>query len=193
MYGAVVKTFGRTNFSTMFQKCNRQLRNVGNCIHKKALRLPMIFLYNCNQRRICVFDCRRYSLYKQRNKMKCCNLYLLYRDYMISGTTLTKIMFMSEDTMIVGDAIRRIDEVLGEKPLSESRTNHISYDNSITLEHVSYSYDGKKSALNDISLSIKSGEVVARWRVRSGGGKTRFANIITRFLTRKRAHTDRKY
>ena len=46
--------------------------------------------------------------------------------------------------MIVGDAIHRIDEVLGEKPLSESRTNHIPYDNSITLEHVSYSYDGEK-------------------------------------------------
>ena len=83
--------------------------------------------------------------------------------------------------MIVGDAIRRIDEVLGEKPLSESRTNHISYDNSITLEHVSYSYDGKKSALNDISLSIKSGEVVALVGA-SGGGKTTLANIITRFF-----------
>ena len=32
----------------------------------------------------------------------------------VIGTTLTKIMFMSEDSMIVNDAINRIDEVLRE-------------------------------------------------------------------------------
>lgn len=32
----------------------------------------------------------------------------------VIGTTLTKIMFMSEDAMIVNDAINRIDEVLKE-------------------------------------------------------------------------------
>ena len=38
----------------------------------------------------------------------------------------------------------RINEVLNEKPLSESSVNNIPKDNGITLEHVSYSYDGKK-------------------------------------------------
>ena len=79
----------------------------------------------------------------------------------VIGTTLTKIMFMSEDAMIVGDAINRINEVLNEKPLSESSVNNIPKDNGITLEHVSYSYDGKKNALNDVSLSIKPGQTVA--------------------------------
>ena len=55
--------------------------------------------------------------------------------------------------MIVGDAIGRIDEVLNEKPLPESSENNIPKDNGITLEHVSYSYDGVKNALNDVSLS----------------------------------------
>ena len=36
----------------------------------------------------------------------------------VIGTTLTKIMFMSEDAMIVNDALSRIDEVLNEKPLA---------------------------------------------------------------------------
>ena len=87
----------------------------------------------------------------------------------------------SEDTMIVSDAINRIDEVLNEKPLSESRVNNVPNDNSITLEHVSYSYDGKKNALNDISLSIKAGQTIALVGA-SGGGKTTLANIITRFF-----------
>jgi len=57
-------------------------------------------------------------------------------------TTLTKIMFMSEDAMIVHDAICRIDEVLSESPLSESKVKNVPFDYSIALEHVSYSYDG---------------------------------------------------
>ena len=87
--------------------------------------------------------------------------------------------------MIVGDAINRIDEVLNEKPLSESKGNNIPKDNGITLEHVSYSYDGEKNALDDVSLSIKPGQTVALVGS-SGGGKTTLANIVTRFLMRKK-------
>ena len=54
-------------------------------------------------------------------------------------------MFMSEDAMIVGDAMNRIEEVLNEKPLSESKVNNVPSDHSITLEHVIYSYDVRKT------------------------------------------------
>ena len=99
----------------------------------------------------------------------------------VIGTTLTKIMFMSEDAMIVGDAISRIDEVLQEKPLPESAVNKEPKDNGVILEHVSYSYDGKKNALNDVSLTIQPGQTVALVGA-SGGGKTTLANLITRFF-----------
>lgn len=98
----------------------------------------------------------------------------------VIGTTLTKLMFMSEDTMIVNDAISRIDEVLNEKPLPESKVENVPADHSITLEHVSYSYDAK-NALNDVSLSIRSGQTVALVGA-SGGGKTTLASLITRFF-----------
>ena len=90
-------------------------------------------------------------------------------------------MFMSEDAMIVGDAINRIDEVLREKPLPESAVNNEPKDNGVILEHVSYSYDGKKNALNDVSLTIQPGQIVALVGA-SGGGKTTLANLITRFF-----------
>ena len=99
----------------------------------------------------------------------------------VIGTTLTKIMFMSEDAMIVNDAINRIDEVLDEKPLPESGANNTPKDNGVVLEHVSYSYDGEKNALNDVSLKIRPGQVVALVGA-SGGGKTTLANIVTRFF-----------
>lgn len=49
------------------------------------------------------------------------------------------------------------------------------------LEHVSYSYDGKKNALNDVSLTIQPGQTVALVGP-SGGGKTTLANLLTRFF-----------
>lgn len=90
-------------------------------------------------------------------------------------------MFMSEDAMIVGDAINRIDEVLKEKPLPESAATNEPKDNGVILEHVSYSYDGKKNALNDVSLTIQPGQTVALVGP-SGGGKTTLANLIARFF-----------
>lgn len=67
--------------------------------------------------------------------------------------------------------------------VSSRRSSSITWskDNGITLEHVSYSYDGKKNALNDVSLSIKPGQTVALVGS-SGGGKTTLANIVTRFF-----------
>ena len=99
----------------------------------------------------------------------------------VIGTTLTKIMFMSEDAMIISDALNRINEVLDEKPLSEGHMKHAPKDNGVTLEHVSYSYDGTKNALNDVSLRVEPGQTIALVGA-SGGGKTTLANIVTRFF-----------
>ena len=52
---------------------------------------------------------------------------------------------------------------------------------SITLEHVTFSYDGQKDALSDLSLSIPSGQVAALVGP-SGGGKTTLAGIAARFF-----------
>ena len=71
--------------------------------------------------------------------------------------------------------------MLNEKPLSESKVNNVPSDHSITLEHVIYSYDGEKNALNDVSMSIKPGRTIALVGS-SGGGKTTLANIVTRFF-----------
>ena len=59
--------------------------------------------------------------------------------------------------------------------------NNTPKDNGITLEHVSCSYDGEKNALNDVSLRVAPGQVIALVGA-SGGGKTTLANIVTRFF-----------
>lgn len=178
----VVKTFGQTIFS--FKRFKAAIDNYETWViaYTKALRLPMMF-YTTAINGVFAFLIAGGILFARGGVTNELLLNLIFYIVItpVIGTTLTKIMFMSEDAMIVGDAINRIDEVLNEKPLPESRVNNIPSDNSIILEHVSYSYDGKKNALNDVSLSIKPGQTIALVGA-SGGGKTTLANIITRFF-----------
>ena len=99
----------------------------------------------------------------------------------IISVTLTKIMFQSENAMIVDDALHRIDSVLKMAPLGEAKHPQSPQDGSVEVEHVRFSYDGQKDALKDISLSIPSGRTVA-FVGPSGGGKTTLANVIARFF-----------
>lgn len=178
----VVKTFGQTIFS--FKRFKNAIDNYETWViaYTKGLRLPMMF-YTTAINGVFAFLIAGGILFTRGGVTNELLLNLIFYIVItpVIGTTLTKIMFMSEDAMIVGDAINRIDEVLNEKPLSESRVNNIPKDNGVTLEHVSYSYDGKKNALNDVSLSIKPGQTVALVGS-SGSGKTTLANIITRFF-----------
>ena len=178
----VVKTFGQTIFS--FKRFKNAIDNYETWViaYTKGLRLPMMF-YTTAINSVFAFLIAGGILFTRGGVTNELLLNLIFYIVItpVIGTTLTKIMFMSEDAMIVGDAINRINEVLNEKPLSESSVNNIPKDNGITLEHVSYSYDGKKNALNDVSLSIKPGQTVALVGS-SGGGKTTLANIVTRFF-----------
>lgn len=178
----VVKTFGQTIFS--FKRFKAAIDNYETWViaYTKALRLPMMF-YTTAINGVFAFLIAGGILFTRGGVTKELLLNLIFYIVItpVIGTTLTKIMFMSEDAIIVGDAMNRIDEVLNEKPLSESAVNNIPSDNSIILEHVSYSYDGEKNALNDVSMSIKPGQTIALVGP-SGGGKTTLANIVTRFF-----------
>lgn len=183
----VVKTFGQTIFS--FKRFKATIDNYEKWViaYTKALRLPMMF-YTTAVNGVFAFLIAGGILLTRGGVTKELLLNLIFYIVItpVIGTTLTKIMFMSEDAMIVNDAINRIDEVLQEEPLSESSTGNVPSEHSITLEHVCYSYDVKehvpsKNALNDVSLSIPSGQVVALVGA-SGGGKTTLANIVTRFF-----------
>lgn len=94
--------------------------------------------------------------------------------------TMTKIMFQSENKMIVADAFKRIDSVMNISPLEATKCQKPT-DASVQLKNVSYSYDGEIKAIDNVSLDIKSGQTVA-FVGPSGGGKTTLANLITRFF-----------
>ena len=178
----VVKAFGQTIFS--FKRFKGTIDNYEKWViaYTKEMRLPMM-CYTTAINGVFAFLIAGGILFTWGGVTNevLVNLILYIVITPVIGTTLTKIMFMSEDAMIVGDALGRIDEVLNEKPLSESSVNNTPKDNGITLEHVSYSYDGEKNALNDVSLRVAPGQVIALVGA-SGGGKTTLANIVTRFF-----------
>ena len=99
----------------------------------------------------------------------------------VISLTLTKLMFMSENGMIVQDAITRIDSVLQSPPLSQPSAPQHPKDSSVTLDYVTFSYDGAKNALEDVSLSIGAGQTAA-FVGPSGGGKSTLAALVARFF-----------
>lgn len=99
----------------------------------------------------------------------------------IISVTLMKVMFMSENNMIVSDALQRIDGILAIKPLPEPSASQTPKDNSVTFENVTFAYEGAdRNAIDGITLDVKAGETVALVGP-SGGGKTTAAGLVARF------------
>ena len=99
----------------------------------------------------------------------------------IISVTLMKVMFMSENNMIVSDALQRIDGILAIKPLPEPSAPQKPKDNSVAFENVTFAYEGAdRNAIDGITLHVKAGETVALVGP-SGGGKTTAAGLIARF------------
>lgn len=178
----VVKTFGQTIFS--FKRFKASIDNYEKWVieYTKEMRGPMLF-YTTAVNSVFAFLIAGGIILTGNGASKEVLLNLIFYIVVtpVIGTTLTKIMFMSEDSMIVNDAINRIDEVLREKPLFRGREDHVPADASVVLEHVSYSYDGVKNAVSDVSLSIRPGQKIALAGA-SGSGKTTLANLAARFF-----------
>ena len=178
----VVKTFGQTVFS--FKKFKGTIDNYERWViaYTKQLRWPMI-CYTLAVNSVFVFLIAGAFLFASGGTDGGALLNLLFYIIItpVISLTLTKLMFMSENGMIVHDAITRIDRVLESPSLSCSNAPKHPKDSSVALEHVTFSYDGVKNALEDISLSIGTGQTVA-FVGPSGGGKSTLAALIARFF-----------
>ncbi len=178
----VVKTFGQTVFS--FKKFKGTIDNYERWViaYTKQLRWPMTF-YTLAVNSVFVFLIAGAFLFASGGTDGGVLLNLLFYIIItpVISLTLTKLMFMSENGMIVQDAITRIDRVLESPSLSCSNAPKHPKDSSVALEHVTFSYDGVKNALEDISLSIGTGQTVA-FVGPSGGGKSTLAALIARFF-----------
>lgn len=178
----VVKTFGQTVFS--FKKFKGTIDNYERWViaYTKQTRRPMTF-YTLAVNSVFVFLIAGGFLLSHGGADSDVLLNLLFYIIItpVISLTLTKLMFMSENGMIVQDAITRIDGVLQSPSLSQPDAPQHPKDSSVTLENVTFSYDGAKNAIENISLSIGAGQTVALVGP-SGGGKSTLAALIARFF-----------
>ena len=177
----VVKTFGQTVFS--FQRFKASIDNYSKWViaYTKDLRTPMIF-YTAAVNGVFVFLIAGALLlnggFADSNFLLNLMFYIIITP--IISITLTRIMFSSENAMIVDDAMKRIDSILNLQPLPENG-HYRPGDASIQLKNASYSYDGAKDAVHGLTMQIASGETIALVGP-SGGGKTTAAGLIARFF-----------
>lgn len=179
----VVKTFGQSVFS--FKRFQASIRKYEKwtIAYTKEMRIPMTVYTTVINAVFAVLIAA--TFFFTRNGAD--NTFLLNLLFYIIITpiitvTMNKIMYSSENQLIVADAISRIESILEKKPLPETAHAQEPENNSITFENVSFRYeDAGRDALHQINLAIKEGEHVA-FVGPSGGGKTTLASLVARFF-----------
>lgn len=178
----VVKTFGQSVFS--FRRFKNSIDDYEKWVisYTKDLRIPMVLYTTMINAVFAILIGATFVLTTNGLTSEfLLNLIFYIIITPIITVTLNKIMFSSENAMIVEDALARIDSIMEIKPLAEARNPVHPKDASVSFENVSFRYpDAKTDALHQINLTIHSGEHVALVGP-SGGGKTTLASLIARF------------
>ena len=178
----VVKTFGQSVFT--FKKFKVTIDEYEKWVvaYTKELRMPMLF-YTAAINGVFAFLIAGGLLFTQNGVTSEFLLNLLFYIIItpVISLTLTKIMYMSENKVIVADALQRIDSILTAQPVPESPAPRHPKDSSVTLKDVHFSYDGSEDVIRGVSMNIQPGQTVALVGP-SGSGKSTLASLMVRFF-----------
>ena len=178
----VVKTFGQSVFS--FKKFKATIDEYEKWViaYTKELRMPMM-LYTAAINGVFAFLIVGGLLFTRNGVTSEFLLNLLFYIIItpVISLTLTRIMYMSENELVVADALARVDSVLDAEPVPENDHPRHPKDAYVSLKDVHFSYDGKTDVIKGVSLKIQPGQMVA-FVGPSGGGKSTLANLICRFF-----------
>ena len=178
----VVKTFGQSVFSFKRFKATIDEYEKWVVAYTKEMRRPML-LYTAAVNGVFAFLIAGGLLFTRNGVTPEFLLNLLFYIIItpVISLTLTKIMYMSENKMVVADALSRIDSVLDAEPVPAFGQPQHPQNSSVTLRDVHFSYDGKAEVIKGVSMDIKPGQTVALVGP-PGGGKSTLASLICRFF-----------
>ena len=178
----VVKTFGQSVFS--FKKFKATIDEYEKWVvaYTRDMRLPMM-LYTAAINGVFAFLIAGGLIFTRQGVTPQFLLNLLFYIVItpVISLTLTKMMYMSENKMIVADALSRIDSVLDAEPMTTGAEPRYPKDSSLEFKNVHFSYDGKTDVISGVSLSVKPRQTVA-FVGPSGGGKSTLASLACRFF-----------
>ena len=180
----VVKTFGQSVFS--FKRFRTSIDEYKKWViaYTLDLRLPMTLyttLVNASFAVLIAFT----LVMARRNSLD--GEFLLNLIYYIIVTpsmavTLNRIMFATENEMIVAEALDKTGRILAIDPLKDPDDAKLPDKNELELKNVRFRYpEAANFAVDGISLDIKPGQKIALVGP-SGGGKTTTASLMARFF-----------
>ncbi len=176
----VVKTFGQSVFSFKRFRTSIEKYEKWTIAYTEDLRIPMVAYTTIINAVFTILIAAAFFFTASNTFLLNLLFYIIITP--IITVTLNKIMFSSENKMIVADALARVDGIMDRRPLEESGREEQPKDHSIIFERVSFRYeDAAKDALHQINFKIGEGEHVA-FVGPSGGGKTTLASLIARFF-----------
>lgn len=94
---------------------------------------------------------------------------------------LSMVSFIVLNLARTAESLKRINEVLDEETdIRDGEGDFPVADGSVRFEKVSFSYDGEREVLKEVSLYAKQGQKIA-FVGSTGAGKTTVTNLINRF------------
>lgn len=180
----VVKTFGQSVFSFKRFKASIDQYQKWVIAYTLDLRLPMVLYTTLVNSCFSVLIGMTLFVAKDGEVDGHFLLNLLY--YIIVtpaiAVTLNRLMFASENEMIVAEALSKTNRILAIAPLSVPSDAKRPENNELVLHNVRFRYpEASRFAVDGVSLSVKPGQKIALVGP-SGGGKTTMASLMARFF-----------
>lgn len=180
----VVKTFGQSVFSFKRFKASIDQYQKWVIAYTLDLRLPMVLYTTLVNSCFSVLIGMTLFVTKDGKVDGHFLLNLLY--YIIVtpaiAVTLNRLMFASENEMIVAEALTKTNRILAIAPLSVPSDAKRPENNELVLHNVRFRYpDASRFAVDGVSISVKPGQKIALVGP-SGGGKTTTASLMARFF-----------
>lgn len=180
----VVKTFGQSVFSFKRFKASIDQYQKWVIAYTLDLRLPMVLYTTLVNSCFSVLIGLTLFVVKDGEVNGDFLLNLLY--YIIVtpaiAVTLNRLMFASENEMIVAEALTKTNRILAIDPLSAPSEPQCPENDELVLHNVRFRYpEASRFAVDGVSLSVKSGQKIALVGP-SGGGKTTTASLMARFF-----------
>ena len=180
----VVKTFGQTVFS--FHRFKASIDDYCEfCMHyTRMMRKSMVgYIVLINSAFVFILGLTLFLIRGENYGMDILLNFLFYVIFTPAiATTMSKVMFMSENNMKAQDAVERMDSILNLQPLPEVEHGQEPDAATVELRDVTYRYTpDAPAAVSHLSLKAERNEIAAIVGP-SGSGKTTVAGLISRFF-----------